>query len=1390
MHKQVPSAPEARKLVFQTVVLLLHLMIPLPGQQANLNFKHLTIENGLSQNAVYAILQDRRGFMWFGTKDGLNKYDGYTMTVYMSDPADSSSISNNSIKRLFEDSRGNLWIGTFDGGLNRMERDRETFHHFLFDPLNPHSLSGNHVTAIAEDSLGNLWVGTFNDGLNLLSREEMTTSAPSLKRFIHDPANPASLSRDNVHDLLIDRQGMLWIGTGAGLNQLVDANMGRFQQYPITVKAPNTPSRPGDAAVNSIYLDQNDSLWIGTTFGIAAFNRRSGEYLHYPNRQGIAGSSWGKVAGIADDPAGRLWLASPGGLMRFDPRDQRYTYFDPDPLNPQGISHSGITTLIRDQRGAIWIGTSGYGVDIYDPQANRFNIFRGNRSTSSRPGNFTIRSLFEDHEGNIWIGSDVLYRWNRRSGELRSFESKSGNLDELGSTATWSIIQDHRGDLWFGTYRGLYRYHPADGVQRHFQFVSGNSSGLQEECIYGVFEDREGTIWAVSERYLHRLDDPRRGIFRAYRFGENPPTNEPMSPSLYQDTDGDLWFATNQGLFRFQPTAEAFTSFHNDPGDASSLSHNMIRAITPDPQQPERYLWIGTAGGGLNRLDRETLTFEHFTTKDGLPNNVVYAVLPDAAGNLWMSTNRGLSRFDPHSRRFDNFDVNDGLQSNEFNTSAFYESASGELFFGGINGFNYFYPQEIKIDSDAPEIVFTDLKLFNQTVSPHDSNSVLSKVISRTEAITIPQRDNVISFEFAALDFTAPAKNRYAYKLEGFNQDWIQLGTRRIVTFTNLDPGEYVLRVKGSNSSGVWNEQGAILKITITPPLWRTWWAYTLYFLAFLGIILAIRGYEVNRIQLKNRLELEQIESNSLRQLDQVKSRFFANISHEFRTPLTLILGPIEQLIPEQPSESAKHTLQTMQRNAAQLLKLINQLLDLSKLDAGKMALQALRTDLIPYLKGIIMSYESMAEIRHIQLSFNAPCDALEMSFDPDKIEKIFHNLLSNAFKFTPDGGKISLQLSLSSDQTAGEKLTTGNCLLVTVSDSGIGIAPERLGHIFDRFYQVDDSPLREQGGTGIGLALVKELVELHGGSISAESEPGMGSTFTVRLPLGEAVGSDQLSVISDQDIEEQNLQTADPASDIQHPASSIQDLILVVEDNADVRAYIRQYLQADYQIQEARDGEEGLKIAQETVPDLVLSDLMMPKLDGYELCNALKTDPRTSHIPVILLTARAAQEDKLAGLETGADDYLTKPFDSRELQVRIKNLIELRKQLRRQFNPALPLRTDEIGFTAADRAFLDRIVQTVEIRLDQETFGVAELCKAVAMSERQLRRKIKALTDQSPNFFIRSLRLQRARQLLEQNAGSVSDVCYMVGFSNLAYFTKCFREQFGKPPSKFVNPS
>lgn len=1364
------------------LMLLLFLNIPalLYPQARQFKFERLSVEEGLSGSSVACILRDSKGYLWIGAV-GLNKYDGYNFKTFKQDPNSLQSLSNNAVSCLFEDHQGTLWIGTVHGGLNKFDPATENFRHFQHNQENPLSLSNNNVRSILEypKGLGNLWVSTRFGGINYFDSKTET-----FKHYRFDPENQASLDSDGVIVSYIDRQGIMWVGTDSGLNRFmpVSKKFQRFHHDPQDLKSLS----PGK--VFSIFEDRNNVLWVGTISGLNRFDRTTETFQHYRHDpQNPQSLSDNVISAIHSDWSGALWIGTEnGGLNYFDPKNEIFQCFKHDPTNPWSIQDNYITTIYQDITGEIWVGTKDGGVSRCNPSSSAFWHLQHEPTSPSGLSSNKVSGICEDQNGRIWVGTrdNGLELYDRKTGTFQHFRYNPADPQNFGWNFVSEIYQDYEDTIWIGTMVGLYRFEGKKEPFHRFIPDSQKVSSLKGNVILSIYEDSNNSLWIGTwQRGLYRYDRNTKSSLNYFHVPENKRSLSDNDISCIYEAPsepGILWVGTYKGgLNRFDPTSETSRYYMHDPQNPKSLSNNSVYTIHEDSLG---ILWVGTANG-LNAFQRKTESFNRYGIKEDLPSEMLWGILGDDRGNLWISGNKGLSKFNLESQTFKNFDIPDGLQSSEFGQYSYSRLRSGEMVFGGNNGFNIFHPDSVKDNPFVPPVVFTSLRRYNAEGSKGSATEEIG--VSEKKEVAFSYNENIFTVEFAALNFRIPEKNQYAYKLEGFSDQWIQLGTKHDITFTNLDLGEYILRVKGSNNDGIWNEEGASLRLSILPPWWKTWWAYSFYAMLVGVAFYGIRRFEINRQRLA-------IHAENLEGVDRLKSRFFANISHEFRTPLTLILGPLEKLTLKASDQKSRQELCMMQRNAKRLLQLINQLLDLSKLEAGGMKLQARPENIIPLLRGLTFSFKSLASQNGIDLQFQSQAEEIIVYLEQDKVEKIFTNLISNAFKFTGKRGSIQVAVAGGSDKDLVE---------IHIRDTGCGIPAEHLDKIFDRFYQVDDAHTRETGGSGIGLALTKELVDLHHGTISVTSEPGKGTTFTIHLPLGNEHlhrdeiacndGSDQIADRPYPKPEEQIPITRVEQSANQpsaRPRSEKPRLVLIVEDNHDMRAYMRGHLETDHKIIEAENGEEGFKLARKSAPALIISDVMMPKMDGFQFCEKVKSDARISHIPVILLTAKASGESKIEGLETGADDYLTKPFDAKELLTRVKNLIEQRHRLQERFHRDLRVQPKEITVTSVDEALLQNVIRIVDENMTNDDFDTATLARQAGISRGHLNKKLRALTNCSSREFVRTLRLKRAAQLLEHGYGNVTEVAYEVGFNSLAHFAKIFREQFGVAPKEYVS--
>jgi len=1119
MIKSIPKM--FRAIIISATALAYLFALPNLHAQNMPRLDRIPSELGLSQNLISCLMQDRKGFLWVGTKDGLNRFDGYKFTVYQYDAYDSTSLSDSYITALLEDRAGRIWVGT-QRGLNLFDRRAEVFHRLLPDSANPNTIRHGTISdnAIAEDAHGAIWIGT-GDGLSRLTlpADAKDFTGAHLTHFTRDPADPQSFKSPTVSNVVIDDSGAVWMEAGLLYRLVLEKNSERYRFMPvdfasvdslwrIVLEQPNRYRR--------MQKGREGKLWIGSGPGLICWNARTQRFTPYrfgdqPTQDQY--TWWNNARGMAEDRDGIVWIGTLKGLARFDPNAQTLVEYGYQPDNAANLPEHGLTATLEDSAGVIWIGSNGNGLYRYDPKAERFNRRRSDGKIALWRGK-SLRGIFETRDGTVWLGPTAigLYRLNRVTGELAEVKAQSG-LPEWG--VVYSMLHDQNEVLWFASSNGVFRTEWRGNRLEQASYFDAEPEANRYNDVYKTHKDRRGDIWITTRRNFSRLNQAD-GTFENFEFlaSDNPAAlNWSEHIFIYEDRSGDFWLGTTEGLMLFEAKQKTFKRYRNEPKDRASLSHNIVRAVIADPFEPERYLWVGTAGGGLNRFDRQTETFIHFTDKDGLPDNVIYAILDDEEGNLWMSTNYGLSKFNPRTHAFKNFDAQDGLQDNEFNSSSYFKSASGELFFGGINGFNAFYPKDLRDNPHAPPVVLTGFQILNKPISHKTPNSPLAHAISETEEITLSFEHKVFSFEFAALDFTAPSKNQYAYKMENFDVDWQQAGTNRTATYTNLDPGEYVFRVKASNNDGIWNEKGASIKIIITPPWWRTWWAYVIYALLLAAGIFAVDRIQRRRLTQKERqraaLREAELRAQTAEAASEAKSVFLSNVSHELRTPLTSVLGFAkiikkrleERVFPLVPQNDSKvqHTIAQVSENlgvvvleAERLTALINNVLDLAKIEAGKVEWNMTTvavTEIITRATAATASlFESNGLLFNKQIAPNLP----EIVGDQDKLIQVVINLISNAVKFTEKGS-----VNCRAERKDGE-------IVVSVSDTGIGISAEDQPKVFEKFTQVGDTLTDKPKGTGLGLTICKEIVEHHGGRIWVESELGKGSTFSFALPASD----------------------------------------------------------------------------------------------------------------------------------------------------------------------------------------------------------------------------------------------------------------------------------------------
>jgi len=1367
-----------------------------PGAPSPEPFVHesWTVEDGLPVNSINALLQSRDGYLWIGTFDGLVRFDGVHFTVFNS--ANSEGLPSNRIIEVREVRDGTLWLRTEQFQLIRFRAG--VFTHFGADRGLPQG-----TTALFEDRGGTLWVGT-DSGLGVIRGD----------RFVPIAAN---MIRGRVQTIIQRADGSLWAGT---------APSGLFRIDGDTAIPVAEPGELASRDVTALYEDAGRTLWVGTTTGV----------FRYDNGLRRVTPDTLDVMSFRASPRGTgLWILARLSVFRLDagvpvrvenrvdpPGNPELLFPDADGLmlsttGPElhregrriyslatdtAVMRAGpmtITAAAFDHEGSLWLGTRAGGLHRLKPAL--FRVYSEAEGLSDR----NVYAVYADRSDRIWIGG-LNGGTNRLEG---------GRITHMGTAAghpptVTSFLQDSTGQLWVGGGNGYGIRVCAPSGDR---CAPPRSDPIRGSRVSAIHEEPNGALWFGTDAGVFRLDAGRWTRF-------TKTDSAPTSPvRVFRRTvDGALWMGTNgSGLARYRDGE--FTRLTHTDG----LPSDLVRSLYADA---DGWLWVGTEGRGLVRLDpREWADGRRgrivsYRAKDGLFDEVIHQILEDDMGRLWMSTNRGifwvdrreLNEFaDGRTARIHStgYTERDGLRNREANGGsqpAGAKSRDGRLWFPTQDGVAVVDPSRIQGNRIAPNVTIEQVIAGGAALRPGSERLELGSA----------QRD--LEIHYTALSFLAPANMRFRYRLEPYDATWVDAGNRRTAFYTKVPPGRYTFRVRASNNDGVWNERGTAVELRIAPHVWETG-AFQLLVLLTVGLLLAggvgwrvrglrVRTRELGRLvdertsELREHKQQLEAQTEQLKELDRAKSRFFANVSHEFRTPLTLTIGPLEDLrarLGRTASESPRE-LEMALRNSRRLLRLVNQILDVAKLEAGQMKLRARRQDLVTFARGVASAFAQIAEQKRIAFAVTASPAAIPVWFDPDALEKVLGNLLSNAFKFTPVAGRIALEIE--AEPTAEE---TGIARL-RVSDTGPGIPVDQLAHVFERFHQVDESSTRAQLGTGIGLALAKELVELHGGSIAAENSEGearTGSAFTVTLPLGNAhLRDDQIVVAADGSaVTESGTLPVEMAvgggreGDAPEAERSVDlTTLLVVDDSADLRAYVRAHFEPRYRVVEAADGAEGVEQARTIVPDLVISDVMMPRMDGSALCRALKDNPETDFIPIVLLTARASTDDRVAGFVGGADDYLAKPFEMRELEARVENLIASRRRLRERFvrepfageRPAAASTPQQSALSSSDQVFVDRLYATIAAQMAEPEFGVAELARQLYVDRSHLFRRTRELIGESPSDLIRRLRLDRAAQLLVDGAGSVAEVAYAVGFQSVSHFSQCFREVHGASPSGY----
>ena len=1379
-----------------------------------LRFTPLNIENegGFSNIGANDILEDRYGYLWLATWTGLARYDGYDISLYRQQLDDTIGLKSNKVHTIYEDSRGNLWVGTRHGGLFKYLRELDQFEQYAADPGNMNSLSNNNVWSIIEDQDGFLWIGT-EKGLNRFD--------PETKQFIHyrhDAHDRRSLSHDFVYDVAQAPDGTIWLGTEEGLNQLVrKGGEEYFVRYEL---APDGLSGAEYLAHNFVYevipsSYHSNTLWLATSMGVKKVSYGTDEIRQVECRSFMHDDPAGYnlshpfVADLIEESDSTLWVATYDGLNHLNTRSGKCEAYFAKANTPHRLTSNVLQCLYEDKLGNIWVGLDR-GVNKMKSIHSGFVPYFLELTETGIAGASVSAVVPTSKADGVWVGSsdDGLFfvpinAQHSRLGQAKSFRFPNAKMPELCQFVS-KLLLDSEGWLWIFTKgAGILRVREetlrqSNGIITEFQqFTQGRH--LSDNYVLTGIESIKGYVWIGSWDKGLDVYNLKTGKFLHFPETSDIAVDFQDFPVVHLVETFDngrsyLWVGTRgAGVYQleFDEVEERLMLVrHYKSSDTGSyLSNNEINDLFQDSHGR---LWVGTDNGLNLFADPSKPEVVSYFEEQGLSSSIIQSILEDNNGDMWISTQYGINRLSLNGDtvvQMKDFHRENGLQDSYFNDDAATVFANQQLIFGGLNGFSLIRPEFIQPDMTQPLIKLSGLRIANETVNigeKHNGRVLLPQRIDMLDELSLEYNENTVTFSFVGIHLNISGRQQYAYRLVGYDEDWIFTDQKqRLAHYTKLPHGEYTFQVKADNGEGYWSEVRS-LRLNIAPPFWLSSWAYLFYLLVLAtAIYLGIR-YVRLRAEYHHNIKLERLEREKLEEVNRLKLQFFTNISHDLRTPLTLIISPLEQLLREAPSDALRKLYSRMSVNANRLMIMINQLLDIRKNESGLLKLSVSEVDLVKFLLEICDSFNNLATQRDIQLEFHSERDKLMIWADLHQLEKVIFNLLSNAFKFTKDKGKVLVAITEEEDR-----------IQVEISDSGIGIPPEELHRIFDRFYQASsNTEWTRKSGSGIGLSLAKAIVEKHKGAIEVKSTLAEGTSFRILLRKGKEHFSDEeldtLEVSKVPFLAEGGFPApAESQPDKQASAQASgkeKPSVLVVEDNEDIRAYLRENLSTEYNIIEAENGEIGQEMAITGEPDLIIADIAMPKMDGIEMCQLLKSNLSTSHIPIILLTARTSMVFQLDGIENGADLYLTKPFNMRLLQAHIKNLVEGRKALRKKYAEQLHLSPEAIAIESIDDQLFNRLKEILEANVDQPNFSVDVLASKLSMSRMQLYRKLKAILNQSPVEVIRSYRLQRAAQLLRSGQYNVSEVTYKVGYLDQRSFRKQFKKEFNMSPSAYLN--
>ena len=1368
------------------------------SQYFNLKFENHSTSDGISSSTCTEIFEDSEGFMWFGTIDGLNRYDGYTFEIYRPILNDSTSISNNRINAIVEDTMGNLWIGT-SNGLNVFDKKLERFHRI---PL--HKGTSNFVEQgeiindlLFDDTTNFLWVATKNGVIKINLTETLSSDDQNLtfEHYVTQKENEESIDNNDVTDVIKDKDGGIWAITEGDYLNLYNVNSKLFLRVQINIlDAYKLNHKPKE-----VLIDNDGDFWIGNNLSKLIFwDRTKNEFKQIPSIGDHI-----PIFHMYQDKRGIIWIATDGdGIYLFDKNKGLIQHIVHSPTNEFSLPNNQPSKILEDKNGIFWVATYNEGISKLVLSKSAFGHYYYELDKKNGLSAKIAQSVLQDSSGELWIGTDGggLNLFNEKNKSFKHYRADSKDPYALSSDKIVYLLESFDKSIWVCTWDGgLNKFNPRTEKAEQYKYDTENPFSIGQNTVWCAVEDSEHRLWLGTQTEGLNLFNPKSKKFYKFknRIGDSTSLVSNFVFSIFIDSQKRLLIGTSLGLSiveldslnNYIPTKIEFKELKEKP-----IEGNRINYITEDHNGN---IWLGT-DIGMCQLNPELKLERFYTTTDGLPNNLILGIEEDYNNNLWITTKSSLSKLEIKENVFYNFNTQDGVQGVEFQSKSIDKTNDGRIIAGGINGFNIFNPDEVVLKSQSLKPIITKLKMFNEVVKVgqrYNNKIVLNQSISNTNTLALKYNQGFLSFDFVAFHYKNQQRVKYMYRMLGLHEDFISVGEERSANYSSIPPGDYVFQVKAS-VDGKWEDaESTVININISPPFWKTWWAYLIYILLFLVLFWVVMHYYTKIIKEEKEHEL-----------DQMKLRFFINVSHELRTPLTLILNPIDKILSvfDKP-EDVKSSALTIQRSARRLLYLVNQLLDFRKMDLGKDPLKLIQSDFIKFGKDIFLLFEDLAETKKIEYKFDSSVKTLSSVFDPDKVEKIITNLLSNAIKFTEREGSINLSISkvtFSKKERLKcglKKNGRGEFVQIKVKDTGVGFKQEHLKNVFNRFFHADNT----RTGTGIGLNFTKGLVELHGGKIYVESEYKKGSLLTVLLPINPKMSDKQkvennfkhefknydLNIVKSAEYEIAiSNENDDTIEIVSEDKGSEKPSLLIVEDNKELRKHLKNELQNSYKIIEAVNGVKGMEMIKKHYPEIIISDIMMPEMDGFELCRLVKTEIETCHIPVILLTARNLEEDKIEGYKTGADEYLPKPFNINVLKARVKNLLDAKKRLRDKFAAmGGVLASSEVTSNTLDEAFLDKATKAIIDNISDVDFKLDNLLKEIGIGRSQFYRKINSLTGQNPSSFIRTIRLKYASELLLKRENSIKEITYMSGFNSMAYFSKTFRELYKLTPSQFV---